>query len=70
MALRYATLAVVFCVLTNSTLFAEDKSSAADAELLKAVKTLDEAFTKQDKDTIRKMTDRRHMSISPSYQFF
>lgn len=70
MTLRYAILAVILCILTNAKLFAEDKSAEADAELLKAVKTLDEAFSKRDKETIRKMTDRQHMSISPSYQFF
>lgn len=70
MTLRFAILAAVFCVLTNTVVFAEDKSAEVDAELLKAVKILDEAFSKQDKETIRKMTDRRHMSISPSYQFF
>ncbi|QDV52716.1 nuclear transport factor 2 family protein [Gimesia fumaroli] len=50
--------------------FAENKSSEADAELLKAVKILDEAFSNRDKETIRKMTDPRHISISPAYQFF
>jgi len=70
MALRYLILAVLLCSLTNTSLFSEDKSSDADAELLKAVKTLDEAFSKRDKETIRKMTDPHHISISPSYQFF
>ncbi|MCA9015633.1 MAG: nuclear transport factor 2 family protein [Planctomycetaceae bacterium] len=70
MTLRHLILAVVFCVFINSISLAEDKSSDAGAELLKAVKTLDEAFSKRDKETIRKMTDPQHMSISPSYQFF
>ncbi|WP_339727634.1 nuclear transport factor 2 family protein [uncultured Gimesia sp.] len=70
MTLRYTILAITLCLLTHTTSFAADEPAGADTELLKAVKKLDEAFSKRDKETIRKMTDPRHISISPSYQFF
>lgn len=70
MSLRIFACALLSCLLINSPLFAEEKLSPEDAELLKAVKTLDEAFSQRDKETIRKMTDPRHISISPAYQFF
>ncbi|WP_187781947.1 nuclear transport factor 2 family protein [Gimesia chilikensis] len=63
----------LICLLSSTLLSAADKpdkTAVLDAELLKAVKTLDEAFSKRDKETIRRMTDERHISIAPSYQFF
>ncbi|QDT93118.1 nuclear transport factor 2 family protein [Gimesia algae] len=66
MLLRSFLFAILSCCILSSSAVAEE----ADAELLKAVKTLDEAFSKRDKETIRSMTDPLHMSISPSYQFF
>ncbi|WP_417381307.1 nuclear transport factor 2 family protein [Gimesia sp.] len=68
MSIRYFMFALLNCCLLSSTVYAEE--SEADAELLKAVATLDEAFSKRDKETIRSMTDPMHISISPSYQFF
>ncbi|QDU52351.1 nuclear transport factor 2 family protein [Gimesia panareensis] len=70
MTLRIFTCTLFCSLLAHSLLLAEDKPSTADAELLKAVKKLDAAFSNRDKETIRKMTDPRHISISPAYQFF
>lgn len=68
MPLRYLLVAMLSCSFFSPSAIAEE--SEADAELLKAVATLDEAFSKRDKETIRSMTDPMHISISPSYQFF
>ena len=68
MPLRYLLVAMLSCNFFSPSAIAEE--SETDAELLKAVKTLDEAFSRRDKATIRSMTDPMHMSISPSYQFF
>ena len=68
MPTRSLMFAILSCCLFSHSAIAEE--SEADAELLKAVKTLDEAFSKRDKETIRSMTDPMHISISPSYQFF
>lgn len=70
MTLPKVIFALLVCVLISPVGFAEEKTSDADKDLLKAVQKLDRAFSNRDKETIRKMTDRRHISISPSYQFF
>jgi len=70
MPLRQLVITAVCSLLAGSVLLAEETPTKSDAELLKAVKKLDEAFSKQDKETIRSMTDPQHISISPSYQFF
>lgn len=70
MSLRISVCALLSCLLINNALHAAEKPSPEDAELLKAVKTLDAAFSQRDKETIRKMTDPRHISIAPAYQFF
>lgn len=68
MPLRSFLFAILSCCILSISTVAEEPET--DAELLKAVKTLDEAFSKRDKETIRSMTDPLHMSISPAYQFF
>ena len=68
MPLRSFLFAILSCCILSSSTVAEE--SETDAELLQAVKTLDEAFSRRDKETIRSMTDPLHMSISPAYQFF
>jgi len=61
MPLRYLLVAMLSCNFFSPSAIAEE--SEADAELLKAVATLDEAFSKRDKETIRSMTDPMHMSV-------
>ncbi len=68
MPLRSFLFAILSCCILSISTVAEEPET--DAELLKAVKTLDEAFSRRDKETIRSMTDPLHMSISPAYQFF
>lgn len=70
MSPRTIIFTAISSLLLNSILVAAEPSKAADAELLKAVQKLDTAFSNQDHETIRQMTDPRHISIAPSYQFF
>ncbi|WP_299461840.1 nuclear transport factor 2 family protein [uncultured Gimesia sp.] len=70
MPIRSLLLAVLCSLLAGSVLFAQDPPDNKNAELLKAIQTLDTAFEKQDKDAIRKLTDPNHISIAPTYQFF
>ena len=70
MSVRITTCALLCSLLATCALPAADTPAPDDAELLKAVKTLDAAFSNRDKETIRKMTAPQHISISPAYQFF
>lgn len=70
MSPRILIFTAISSLLVNSILIAADPPKDKDAELLEAVKKLDIAFSKRDKETIRQMTDPNHLSISPSFQFF
>lgn len=70
MFIRLIVMTIIFNLLAETTLFAEDHADGKNTELLKAVEILDTAFEKQDDVTIRKLIDPNHISIAPSYQFF
>jgi len=70
MSIQYRTLVTICSLIMSTALFAEEQTEAQNAELLKAVKKLDMAFSKRDKETIREMTDPNHLSIAPAFQFF
>ena len=70
MSIQYRTLITLCSLMLGTALFAEEQTESLNAELLKAVKKLDEAFSNRDKETIRSMTDPNHLSIAPAFQFF
>ncbi|MCH9655053.1 MAG: hypothetical protein K0U86_03100 [Planctomycetes bacterium] len=70
MSIPYRTLYTLCSLIMSTALFAEEQTEAQNADLLKAVKKLDMAFSKRDKETIREMTDPNHLSIAPAFQFF
>tara|TARA_R110002111_G_scaffold262694_2_gene340273 strand:+ start:22777 stop:23220 length:444 start_codon:yes stop_codon:yes gene_type:complete len=70
MPIRSLLLAVLCSLLAGPVSFAQEPPDNKNAELLKAIQTLDTAFEKQDKSVIRKLTDSNHISIAPTYQFF